>query len=211
MKISKNKYTGAYHSLIQHIGNTLALSINNTIKIGIISFCMYTHSLYCQSNVHINGQKTLDLQFGITMKSDYYFVMNYGRNINSSLYYKIGLSIEKGEIGTFDFYEFGLQPRFGYVGLNVNDRLFFNPIGGLYLGYNLNKSPVGENLDEGDLRREYQDNKGFFSYGVSVGLEIEYFLLSRVGLTFGISEYYLLKNPFGNFELNIRGGIKYAF
>jgi len=163
------------------------------------------------STVHVQGQKTIDLQYGITYKSNTCYQANFGFNKNPIRYFKMGIGFEYGSIGTFKFAEFRALFRTGYVLYNIKDKIFINGIGGLEVGLNLNESTIGELLDEGDLKNTYQENKTFLSYGVSLGTEIEYYFHPNIALTIQATEVLTMNSPFGLFHFNGTGGLKYVF
>jgi len=163
------------------------------------------------STVHVQGQKTIDLQYGITYLSNTCFQANIGFNKNPIRYYKFGVGFEYGSVGSFTFTEFRALFRTGYVLYNLKDKIFINGIGGLEVGLNLNESTIGETLDEGDLKNTYRENKSFFSYGVSLGTEIEYYFHPNFAFTIQATEVLTLNSPFGLFHFNGTGGLKYVF
>lgn len=166
---------------------------------------------YSQGSVHVQGQKMIDLQYGFTTKSSRAIQSNFTTTLNRAQSLRFGLTYEKGVIGSFEFDEVRLSNRFSHVIVNVNDRLFIGGIGGIQLGYNSNKSWIGENLDEGPTKESYLEQKGHYLYGVSLGLEIEYFIFNRVAVIAECSEHFSFNSAFGRFHLIGTGGLRYAF
>lgn len=124
------------------------------------------------------------------------FELNYGYLITDDLQFHIGVNYEQGKINFSSFEYENLKLGVSYSVFKINRSIYINPDLSAFVG--------AMKATNSDL--QVKDN--YFNYGLSGGMNIEAFVLSKVSLLFIGEEQYNFKDKFGKWHYNVGVGIR---
>lgn len=152
-----------------------------------------------QSNL-VKGSKIVDLKFGGGKYSLLkYGQVDFGYQYKEKLYARVGLSYESAEVGSTALTVGRVNLDNGFTLLDIQDKVFFNLITGVYFGYESTKS----------LRNPISSNA--FVFGGDFGFEVDVFLTKRLSAKAEILQYYMKNSAVSPWFYTGTVGLSYVF
>jgi hypothetical protein len=141
------------------------------------------------------GVQGIDIGGGVTRFSNYY-QFSYYYFISDNYFIKPSLSFEVGKIGLTKYNEYSLLVSFEKCFLKLKDFVFIN--GGVAPAVQLQNS-------QNDV---LEKSGAYFPLGVSLDVNMEIFVFSKVALFGSLNEIYSPNDRFGSFRYLLGGGLK---
>lgn len=146
---------------------------------------------------HVKGQKTIDIA-GIATFTGFGGQITYGKYTSNKLITTIGVEYEQGSVNYTDYLMSAIDGGGMYTFAKITPDLYLHGLGLLKIGF--------ENLQNEELKTKDSN----FIFGVSVGLNLEYYITNKIGVAITAEQIIYMISDLGNQYPKFGVGIKFV-